>query len=253
MRLLISVSLAAVFVIGLAQPAAAEPAWGGNCLSCHGVLLNNTLWVVGEDLFADPDETNTGAPDRGTLPVFQAYRGRTKSLQTQLGGLSPDDTYAVAIRRLRFPGVENGRQLSYTGDCSWPEWGESSQYYTDPVIKHVWGSGPTSFDFAIDVGSDAGEDYYDLTFAVAGKLVGTGELFYATEHFYLQVLSARGDMDCDGDVDFDDINPFVIALSGQQAYEMLYPDCQWLNADCDADGDVDFDDINPFVTLLSGA
>ncbi len=59
-----------------------------------------------------------------------------------------------------------------------------------------------------------------------------------------------GDLDCDGDVDFDDINPFVLALSGQAGYEAAYPDCEWLNADCDDDGDVDFDDINPFVLLI---
>jgi len=61
-----------------------------------------------------------------------------------------------------------------------------------------------------------------------------------------------GDMDCDHDVDFDDINPFVLALSGEAAYYAEYPDCHWLNADCDEDGDVDFDDINPFVAQLGG-
>lgn len=59
-----------------------------------------------------------------------------------------------------------------------------------------------------------------------------------------------GDMDCDGDVDFDDINAFVLALSGQAAYEAQYPDCNWWNADANNDGAVDFDDINPFVSLI---
>ncbi len=61
-----------------------------------------------------------------------------------------------------------------------------------------------------------------------------------------------GDMNCDGAVDFDDINPFVLAISGQAAYEAEWPDCEWLNADVDGDGTVDFDDINPFVALLGG-
>ncbi len=61
-----------------------------------------------------------------------------------------------------------------------------------------------------------------------------------------------GDLDCDGDVDFDDISPFVLALSGQAGYEAQFPDCHWLNADCDEDGDVDFDDISPFVAILAG-
>ncbi len=59
-----------------------------------------------------------------------------------------------------------------------------------------------------------------------------------------------GDMDCDGDVDFDDIDPFVLALSGQAAYLAQYPDCVWQNADVSGDGNVDFDDIDAFVALF---
>ncbi len=61
-----------------------------------------------------------------------------------------------------------------------------------------------------------------------------------------------GDLNCDGVVDFDDINPFVLALSDPASYGVAYPDCNILSGDCDSDGDVDFDDINPFVALLSG-
>ncbi len=61
-----------------------------------------------------------------------------------------------------------------------------------------------------------------------------------------------GDLNCDGAVDFDDISPFVTALSGESAYNAAYPDCEWLNADCNQDGTVDFDDISAFVALLSG-
>jgi hypothetical protein len=60
-----------------------------------------------------------------------------------------------------------------------------------------------------------------------------------------------GDLDCDGVVDFDDINPFILALSDPASYQIAYPNCNYLNADCDQDGDVDFDDINAFVALLS--
>jgi hypothetical protein len=61
-----------------------------------------------------------------------------------------------------------------------------------------------------------------------------------------------GDLNCDGAVNFDDINAFVLALSGQAGYEAVYPDCYWHNADCNGDGAVDFDDINAFVAILSG-
>ena len=59
-----------------------------------------------------------------------------------------------------------------------------------------------------------------------------------------------GDLNCDGVVNFMDINPFVVALIGEAAYEALYPNCEWLRADCDHDGIVEFGDINPFVALL---
>ncbi len=61
-----------------------------------------------------------------------------------------------------------------------------------------------------------------------------------------------GDLDCDGDVDFDDISPFVLALGDVEGYRAAYPACSWGNGDCNADGAVDFDDIAGFVELLAG-
>jgi len=89
--------------------------------------------------------------------------------------------------------------------------------------------------------------------ADANVVVMTGGDFELTGGFWPGMVGPSlypGDMDCDGDVDFDDINPFVLALSGPAAYYAEYPDCNWLHADCDGDGDVDFDDINPFVALI---
>jgi len=64
--------------------------------------------------------------------------------------------------------------------------------------------------------------------------------------------SLVGDLNCDGAVNFDDINPFVLALSDPAGYAAAFPNCNILNGDCDGDGDVDFDDVNAFVALLSG-
>ena len=61
-----------------------------------------------------------------------------------------------------------------------------------------------------------------------------------------------GDLNCDGVVNFDDINPFVLALSDPAGYQAAFPNCHILNRDCNGDGYVDFDDINPFVAILSG-
>jgi hypothetical protein len=61
-----------------------------------------------------------------------------------------------------------------------------------------------------------------------------------------------GDLNCDGTVDFGDINPFVLALTNPGVYATTYPDCDILNGDINGDGSVDFGDINPFVQLLTG-
>jgi hypothetical protein len=62
--------------------------------------------------------------------------------------------------------------------------------------------------------------------------------------------SCRGDCDCSGSVGFDDINPFVLALSDPVAYHAAYPNCDIRNADCNGDGVANFDDISPFVDRL---
>ena len=62
-----------------------------------------------------------------------------------------------------------------------------------------------------------------------------------------------GDLNCDGAVNFDDINPFVQVLSDPAGWQQQYPGCPLLNGDCNGDGVVNFDDINAFVALLSGS
>jgi len=69
---------------------------------------------------------------------------------------------------------------------------------------------------------------------------------------YNQPPFLRGDLNCDGQVGFGDINPFVLRLSNPATYDALYPDCPDANGDINADGTVGFGDINPFVALLSG-
>jgi hypothetical protein len=64
-----------------------------------------------------------------------------------------------------------------------------------------------------------------------------------------------GDLNCDGWIDFGDINPFVMYLSNYAGWEAKYPGCNPLNGDINGDGvygQGSFGDINPFVALLSG-
>lgn len=63
-----------------------------------------------------------------------------------------------------------------------------------------------------------------------------------------------GDLNCDGVVNFDDIDPFVVALGCQGGDPNCWdPTCPWLNGDCNDDQTLNFDDIDPFVGLIGSA
>jgi hypothetical protein len=61
-----------------------------------------------------------------------------------------------------------------------------------------------------------------------------------------------GDLNCDGQVNAFDIDPFVLALSDPDGYRAAYPDCIIYNADANLDGQVNAFDIDAFVELLTG-
>jgi hypothetical protein len=79
---------------------------------------------------------------------------------------------------------------------------------------------------------------------------GQGGCTTATYAVCLGSAPCSGDLNCDGLVDFDDINPFILALSDPQGYAQQYPNCRRENADCNGDGAVNFDDINAFVARM---
>lgn len=61
-----------------------------------------------------------------------------------------------------------------------------------------------------------------------------------------------GDLNCDGQVDFADINAFVKYLSNFEGWRALYPDCSPRSGDINLDDEYpSFADINPFVACIS--
>jgi len=70
------------------------------------------------------------------------------------------------------------------------------------------------------------------------------------------VQVCTGDLDCNGQVDFGDINPFVLFLSNFAQWETTYAGCNPLNGDINSDGTYgqgSFGDITPFVSLLTSS
>lgn len=89
---------------------------------------------------------------------------------------------------------------------------------------------------------------------VGGDLTGAGGLDVGAlaKWSCVPIIILRGDLNCDGIVDYGDINPFVLRLNNPSAYAARYPDCPFEHADINGDGVVSYGDINPFVKLLNG-
>jgi hypothetical protein len=96
-------------------------------------------------------------------------------------------------------------------------------------------------------GQDSAGEIYAL-----GNTTGTP---FGTTGVVLRIGPLVGDMNCDGVVDFGDINPFVLYLSNFTAWQSAFPGCPATDGDINGDGvygQGSFGDINPFVALLSG-
>jgi hypothetical protein len=117
------------------------------------------------------------------------------------------------------------------------EAGWSSQAYTiaatadgRPTVYVRWGMGPT-----------------DGSVTFPGWNIDDVEIWGLATPVWV-----TGDMNCDGTVDFGDINPFVMRLTSPGLYWTTFPACADTNGDINGDGAVGFGDINPFVALLAG-
>jgi hypothetical protein len=96
----------------------------------------------------------------------------------------------------------------------------------------------------------------------ANGVVLTGGGFTLTGGFWAGTAAGPairiGDLNCDGTYgqgSFGDINPFVLYLSNNAAWQAAYHGCPPQNGDINGDGTYgqgSFADINPFVALLTG-
>jgi hypothetical protein len=104
--------------------------------------------------------------------------------------------------------------------------------------------------YDIELTIDALAEVYTFSdVVIAGMNVDLGDLDIGS----LSTALHLGDMDGNGVVDFDDVDPFVLGLNDAAAYAQQYGVPPSVRGDIDADGDQDYDDINGFVALVAGA
>lgn len=123
----------------------------------------------------------------------------------------------------------------------WFSWENEPDYCTSPQ--------PDTFNAGCDQFlTPPGPSYY---------ISDSFEILCATSGWYnLPAVICPGDLNCDGVLDFGDINPFVSALANWPVWLAQHPNCPPKNADINGDGAYGgprgFGDINPFVRLLAG-
>ena len=88
-------------------------------------------------------------------------------------------------------------------------------------------------------GEDGAGELYVMDWSVS-----SGSVYKIVARF------AQGDVNCDGNVDAFDIEPFLTALFDPEAYAAEYPNCDVAQADMNLDGSVNAFDIEPFLAVL---
>jgi hypothetical protein len=154
-----------------------------------------------------------------------------------------------------------------TLDANEPGWHTYSVDVLDPTASDLpdgWGGtgdeDPVTFEPRLPPGRTfasvlASVDEIHFTTFVPGY-------FYGFTNFDMQVDNVgwlplppaygRGDANCDGSVDFFDIDPFVLALFNLPEYQTQHCGGSTATVDVDSSSGVDFFDIDPFLACQFG-
>jgi hypothetical protein len=122
------------------------------------------------------------------------------------------------------PGIKGHAYINWDWGLTnrWPDWGNADLIAAHPDVQQRYRS------------------EFDDPIWIHAKSARQSWMFFPNP----------GDMNCDGTVDFFDIDPFVNVLVDPGQYATDYPNCDAMRADIDEDGSVTFFDIDPFVALL---
>ena len=175
--------------------------------------------------------------------------------------------------------VPQGPHLNNRSQVVWSDWDAAIERY----VIEMWDAGVTTRVIEDASGpsiNDAGhisfirwdhdrdvwdvwlyrdELFYQLTFDAFwntnADINVNGEVAWQSRNFPVSNVRfmrrfAAGDLDCDGNVNAFDIEPFIFALFAPREYLDRYPTCDPLLADTNGDGVVDAFDIEPFLRIL---
>jgi outer membrane protein assembly factor BamB len=127
--------------------------------------------------------------------------------------------------------------------CGTPDESQFFAPYTDFYILDVSRT-PTDAGFVVDHATGSG-----------GSPAAMGQFLYSlgSGGLVTYMHDDRGDLNCDGTVDLDDVAPFVLALTHPSEYATAYPACDVRRADMNDDTREDGLDIPGFVSRVLGS
>ncbi len=189
---------------------------------------DNILGMVALDMLAYH-------PDDPELPDFEAkVRGRAASDELK---------YALCDALADYAGVTTYvyGQADVSNHAPF-EW----QGFQAAVLSELWLTSNPCYHRPCD--SVDTPDYFNYAHALA---LTRGALGWLVDAAGVMPTYPIGDLNCDGVVNFFDIDGFVLAVTDPAAYAAAYPDCDIMLADCNGDGVVNFFDIDCFVALIT--
>ncbi|MEW6251805.1 MAG: hypothetical protein AB1716_14260 [Planctomycetota bacterium] len=140
----------------------------------------------------------------------------------------------VAVGAPRWIGSGRGKLCLYSRNHGGSgQWGQLATFYGWVALNGLFGSAVATNGPQV----------------LASAPTGAGAVFAHANDATIRA----GDVNCDGRVDFGDINYFVLMLSRGDQWRLRVPVCPYFNGDTNGDGAVNFGDINGFVAALSGS
>ena len=199
LRVLASLFFGFVVGLGWAGGAAAKLSFaignGNSCKDngCHVNVETGRIQVIGTAGVLDIG-THLDGTVRGGLQLFQIEPGNTVTMSVEVLNGAP--VFALQLKRLETSGQLNdlANFMTWLEDNlagnTWTRQEVSNPPYFTKDNGNDGGipaseAGVFSFDLFVDAATPP--DVYDLEFAIAGKL-GSEELYYQDEHFYLEVV-----------------------------------------------------------------
>ena len=209
---------------------------------------------------ADDFYSVVDVPDSQTVALYgsahpRIHIGSNGYVTFDFGQTEAVGTLEHHFQDQRISGLYTDLDASAGGSISWRSLADRlAVSFVD--VPHKIGGGANTFQIEMYFDGRIALNYLDIDApeAIAGLSIGGGvpELFVEADLAATVVCDTLtlGDLNCDGVVNFGDIDPFVLAITDLTGYASAYADCDVLAADVNGDGLVNFGDIDGFVALL---